>query len=81
MSSSEQTNPSKSGECQLRTYRLLELNKHLHVSIEHYPNLLKHFEEGKVRIKKKCAQDVRLSAIKCKKVMAEVFSKFYSDNK
>ena len=58
----------------------LELNKCLHVSIERYPNLLKRFQEGKVRIKKLLDQDVRLTAIKSKKVSAEVFSKFYIDN-
>ena len=52
----------------------LELNKCLHMSIERYLNLLKGFQEGKVE------QDVRLTAIKSKKVMAEVFKKFYIDN-
>ena len=80
MSSSEQTNPSKSGGISAEDLPPLELNKCLHVSIEHYPNLLKHLEEGKVRIKKECTQDVRLTAINCKKVTAEVFSKFYNDN-
>ena len=58
----------------------LELNKRLHVSIERYPNLLKRFQEGKVKIKKLPEQDVRLTAIKSKKVSAEVFSKFYIEN-
>ena len=58
----------------------LELNKRLHVSIQRYPNLLKRFHEGKVRIKEPLGQDVRLTAIKSKKVSTEVFSKFYIDN-
>ena len=44
-----------------------------------YPNLLKCFGEGKVKIKKALDQDVKLTAIKSKKVSAEVFSKFYID--
>ena len=77
MSSSE---ASTSGGLSVEDLPPLELNKHLHISIEHYPNLLKHFQEGKVRIKKAVDQDVRLTAIKSKKVSAEVFSKFYIDN-
>ena len=77
MSSSE---VSRSGGLSAEDMPPLELNKHLHVSIECYPNLLKHFQEGKVRIKKLLDQDVRLTAIKSKKVSAEVFSKFYIDN-
>ena len=57
----------------------LELNKQLHVAIECYPNLLKCFQEGKVKIKNTHPQDVRLTAIKTKKVTSEVFQKFYSD--
>ena len=57
----------------------LELNKRLHVAIEHYPNLLKRFQEGKVKIKNTYPQDVRLTAIKNKKVTSEVFQMFYSD--
>ena len=57
----------------------LELNKRLHVAIERYPNLLKRFQEGKVKIKNPRPQDVRLKAIKTKKVTSEVFEKFYSD--
>ena len=77
MSSSE---VSSSGGLSAEDLPPLELNKCLHVSIEHYPNLLKRFQEGKVRIKKLLDQDVRLTAIKSKKVSAEVFSKFYIDN-
>ena len=77
MSSSE---VSRSGGLSAEDMPPLELNKCLHVSIECYPNLLKHFQEGKVRIKKPLDQDVRLTAIKSKKVSAEVFSKFYIDN-
>ena len=57
----------------------LELNKRLHVAIECYPNLLKRFQEEKVRIKNPRPQDVRLTAIKTKKVTSEVFKKFYLD--
>ena len=74
MSSSE---VSSSGGLSAEDLPPLELNKHLHVSIERYPNLLKCFQEGKVRIKELLDQDVRLTAIKSKKVSAEVFSKFY----
>ena len=49
------------------------------MAIECYPNLLKHFQEGKVKIKNTHPQDVRLTAIKTKKVTSEVFLKFYSD--
>ena len=77
MSSSE---ASTSGGLSVEDLPPLELNKCLHVSIERYPNLLKCFQEGKVRIKKAVDQDVRLTAIKSKKVSAEVFSKFYIDN-
>ena len=72
MSSSE---VSRSGGLSAEDLPPLELNKCLHVSIECYPNLLKCFQEGKVRIKKLLDQDVRLTAIKSKKVLAEVFSK------
>ena len=78
MSSSELTNPSKLGGVSAEDLPNLELNKCLHVSIECYPNLLKLFKEGKVRIKKECAQDVSLTAIKCKKVMAEIFARSLS---
>ena len=77
MSSSE---VSRSGGLSVEDLPPLELNKHLHVSIERYPNLLKCFQERKVRIKKLLDQDARLTAIKSKKVLAEVFSKFYIDN-
>ena len=77
MSSSE---VSRSGGVSAEDMPPLELNKRLHVSIERYPNLLKCFQEGKVRIKKPLDQDARLTAIKSKKVSAEVFSKFYIDN-
>ena len=77
MSSSD---ASTSGGLSVEDLPPLELNKCLHVSIERYPNLLKCFQEGKVRIKKLLDQDVRLTAIKSKKVLAEVFSKFYIDN-
>ena len=80
MSSSDVTDPSTSGGLSVEDLPPLELNKHLHVSIECYPNLLKHFQDGKVKIKKQVEQDVRLTAIKCKKVTAEVFKKFYIDN-
>ena len=76
MSSSD---ASTSGGLSAEDLPPLELNKHLHISIECYPNLLKRFQEGKVRIKKAVDQDVRLTAIKSKKVSAEVFSKFYID--
>ena len=49
MSSSE---VSRSGGLSAEDLPPLELNKRLHVSIECYPNLLKRFQEGKVRIKK-----------------------------
>ena len=77
MSSSE---VSGSGGLSAEDLPPLELNKWLHVSIERYPNLLKRFQEGKVKIKKLPEQDVRLTAIKSKKVSAEVFSKFYIEN-
>ena len=76
MSSSE---VSGSGGLSAEDLPPLELNKWLHVSIEQYPNL-KCFQEGKVKIKKLPEQDVRLTAIKTKKVLAEVFSKFYIEN-
>ena len=77
MSSSD---ASTSGGLSVEDLPPLELNKCLHVSIEHYPNLLKHFQVGKVRIKKAVDQDLRLTAIKSKRVSAEVFSTFYIDN-
>ena len=49
MSSSE---VSRSGGLSAEDLPPFELNKCLHVSIECYPNLLKRFQEGKVRIKK-----------------------------
>ena len=79
MSSSEVPETSQSGGQSAKDLPPLELNKRLHVTIEHYPNLLKHFEEGKVRIKKPHPQDVRLTAIRTKKVTSEVFEKFYKD--
>ena len=81
ISSSEVPNPSKSGRMSAEDLPPLELKKCLHVSIERYPNLLKRFEEGKVRIRKERGQDVRLTAIKSKKVTPEVFGKFYTDQK
>ena len=74
MSYSDVTDPSTSGGLSAEDLPPLELNKCLHMSIERYLNLLKGFQEGKVE------QDVRLTAIKSKKVMAEVFKKFYIDN-
>ena len=79
ISSSEAPEISQSGGQSAEDLPPLELNKHIHVAIQHYPSLLKHFEEGKVRIKNPCPQDVRLTAIKTKKVTSEVFEKFYSD--
>ena len=79
MSSSEVPETSQSGGQSAEDLPSLELNKCLHVTIECYPNLLKHFDEGKVRIKKPHPQDVRLTAIKTKKVTSEVFEKFYLD--
>ena len=79
ISSPEVTYPSPSGGLSAEDLPPLELNKRLHVSIERYPNLLKRFQEGKVKIRKEIEQDVRLTAIKSKKVTSEVFSKFLND--
>ena len=79
MSSSEVPDTSQSGGQSAEHLPPLKLNKCLHVAIKHYPNLLKCFEEGKVRIKKERPQDIRLTAIKTKKVTSEVFEKFYLD--
>ena len=79
ISSSDVTDPSNSGGLSAENLPPLELNKWLHVSIECYPNLLKCFQEGKVKIKKEIEQDVRLTVIKSKKVTAEVFQNFYMD--
>ena len=66
---------SRSGGLSAEDMPPLELNKCLHVSTECYPNLLKRFQEGKVRIKKLLDQDVRLTAIKSKR-----FWQKYSQN-
>ena len=50
ISISEVPEISQSGGQSAEDLPPLELNKCLHVAIEHYSNLLKCFEEGKVRI-------------------------------
>ena len=44
----------------------IELSKRLFVDIEHYPNLLKRFQEGKVCTKPIKTEEVRLASIKNK---------------
>ena len=58
----------------------LELNRHLMVDCERYVNLLKHFQEGKVHVKKVKSPEERLTNIKQKSIPLSLFEKFYSEN-
>ena len=54
-------NPKQKGGCSTADMAPLEFKKRLFVDIERYPNLLKRYQEGKVKVHASCTKDERLN--------------------
>ena len=57
----------------------LEFKKRLVVDIEKYPNLLKRFQEGKVKVYVSRTEDERLNTIKEKVISKVAFNNYFSE--
>ena len=57
----------------------LEFKKRLVVDVEKYPNLLKRFQEGKVKVYVSRTEDERLNTIKEKVISKVTFKKYLSE--
>ena len=74
------TDTSQGGGMSAADMPPLELNRHLMVDCEHYVNLLKRFQEGKVHVKAIKSTEERLTNIKQKSIPMSLFEKFYTEN-
>ena len=73
-------NPELKGGCSTADMAPLEFKKRLFVDIERYPNLLKRYQEGKVKVHESCTEDERfLNKIKQKVISSTEFKKYLSD--
>ena len=57
----------------------LEFKKRLFVNIERYPNLLKRYQEGKVKVHVSCTEDESLNRIRQKVISKTAFNKYLSE--
>ena len=71
--------PKAKGGCSAADMPPLEFQKRLVVDIEKYPNLLKRFQEGKVKVYVSCTEDERLNTIKEKVISKVAFKKYLSE--
>ena len=71
--------PKPKGGCSAADMPPLEFQKRLVVSIEKYPNLLKRFQEGKVKVYVSRTEDERLTTIKEKVISKVAFNKYLSE--
>ena len=71
--------PKAKGGCSAADMPPLEFKKRLVVDIEKYPNLLKRFQEGKVKVNVSRTEDKRLNTIKEKVISKVAFKKYLSE--
>ena len=72
-------NPKAKGGCSAADMAPLEFKKRLFVDIEKYPNLLKRYQEGKVKVYVSCTEDERLNTIRQKVISKIAFNKYLSE--
>ena len=71
-------NPKAKGGCSAADMAPLEFKKRLFVNIEKYSNLLKRYQEGKVKVYVSQTQDERLNTIRQKVISKVAFNKYLS---
>ena len=71
--------PKAKGGCSAADMPPLEFKKRLVVDIEKYPNLLKRFQEGKVKVYVSRTEDERLNTIKEKVISKVAFNNYLSE--
>ena len=76
--STSDENPKPKGGCSTADMAPLEFKKRLFVDIEKYPNLLKRYQEGKVKVHASCTEDERLNKIRQKVISTSAFNKYLS---
>ena len=72
-------NPKAKGGCSAAGMPPLEFKKRLVVNIEKYPNLLKRYQEGKVKVYVSRTEDERLNTIRQKVISKVAFNKYLSE--
>ena len=72
-------NPKPKGGCSAADMPPLELKKRLVVDIEKYPNLLKRYQEGKVKVYVSRTEDERLNTIRQKVISKVAFNKYLNE--
>ena len=72
-------NPKPKGGCSAADMPPLEFKKRLVVDIEKYPNLLKRYQEGKVKVYVSRTEDERLNTIRQKVISKVAFNKYLSE--
>ena len=72
-------NPKQKGGCTAAEMAPLEFKKRLFVDIERYPNLLKRYQKGKVKVHVSCTEDERLNRIKEKVISSTESNKYLSE--
>ena len=71
--------PKAKGGCSAADMPPLEFKKRLVVDIEKYPNLLKRFQEGKVKVYVSCTEDEHLNTIKEKVISKVTINNYLSE--
>ena len=71
--------PKAKGGCSAADMPPLEFKKRLVVDIEKYPNLLKRFQEGKVKVYVSRTEDERLNTIKEKVISKVAFNNYLTN--
>ena len=72
-------NPKAKGGCSAADMAPLEFKKRLFVDIEKYPNLLKRYQEGKVKVYVSHTEDECLNTIRQKVISKVAFNKYLSE--
>ena len=72
-------NPKAKGGCSAADMAPLEFKKRFFVDIEKYPNLLKRYQEGKVKVYVSHTEDERLNTIRQKVISKVAFNKYLSE--
>ena len=72
-------NPKAKGGCSAADMAPLEFKKRLFVNIERYPNLLKRYQEGKVKVYVSHTEDERLNTIRQKVISKVAFNKYLTE--
>ena len=72
-------NPKAKGGCSAADMAPLEFKKRLFVDIERYPNLLKRYQEGKVKVHVSHTEDEHLNTSRQKVISKSAFNKYLSE--